>query len=385
MMSLISILLTAWLLALLATPLVMRLARHQGLVDRPSGRKQHAQPTPLLGGLAVFGSAALALGLLVPFSESVRLALFGGGSLISLGAGVSMMVALGIYDDKWDIPAPVKLAVQVWIAIVAWVMGFRAGVVALPFGFELVDAPLVSLIVTVLWITVITNAFNLIDGLDGLAAGIALIATLSVFLLASTAHATVPVVAALALAGSLAGFLRYNIPPARIFLGDAGSMAIGYTVAVLSLGSYQKGPTAAALVVPLFVIGVPLLDTVLAIVRRLISHLSTHGWRDLELKGVIRSLFRADRGHIHHLLMRSGWSVRRVLFSLYAISGALCGFALWSQQASTELRWSVFMGLVILSLLGLQFLERQVTRKEQAAQHQAALLDATPDRREQTG
>ncbi|MGH9889136.1 MAG: MraY family glycosyltransferase, partial [bacterium] len=219
-------------------------------------------------------------------------------------------------------------------------------------------------LVTVLWIVIVANAFNLIDGIDGLTAGVSVITALTVFLLANQNGATVPVIAALALSGALAGFLRFNLPPARIFLGDAGALSIGYLTAVLALASYQKSPAAVALIVPLLVLGLPLLDTILAVIRRGSSHLRTRGTAGLRLGEVVRAVTSADRGHLHHLLLRNGLSVPESLAVLYAVCVALAGVGLGTRDASTALRWGLFLALVAAGFGALRMLERRATRRE---------------------
>lgn len=358
------ILILPWLVALVLTPLVIRWAAAHGWLDRPRGRKNHSHPVPMLGGVAVFAAVALGLLLAAPFSVPIRVGLFGSGSLLALAGGVAAILALGVYDDRKDLRASLKLAMQIAVATLTWFLGFRVGAVELPFGWVISASPVPSFLVTVSWIVIVTNAFNLIDGLDGLAAGVGIVATLAIFVLAAGNEATVPVVGALALAGALAGFLRYNIPPARIFLGDAGAMGIGYTTAVLSLASYQKAPTAVVLIVPLLALGLPLLDTTITILRRTGEHLRDQGHSGFHPIRVTRAVFRADRGHIHHLLLRLGWSVRRVLLLLYAISAGLGVLAIWTRSASADLRWSLWLSLLLVGVVALRLVERSVNRKE---------------------
>jgi UDP-GlcNAc:undecaprenyl-phosphate GlcNAc-1-phosphate transferase len=358
------ILILPWLVALVLTPLVIRWAAAHGWLDHPRGRKNHSHPVPMLGGVAVFAAVTLGLLLAAPFSVPIRVGLFGSGSLLALAGGVAAILALGVYDDRKDLRASLKLAMQIAIAVLTWFLGFRVGAVELPFGWVISASPVPSFLVTVSWIVIVTNAFNLIDGLDGLAAGVGIVATLAIFVLAAGNEATVPVVGALALTGALAGFLRYKIPPARIFLGDAGAMGIGYTTAVLSLASYQKAPTAVVLIVPLLALGLPLLDTIVAVVRRTGDHLRDQGRNGFHPIRVGRAVLQADRGHIHHLLLRLGWSVRQVLFLLYAISAGLGVLAVWTRGASADLRWSLWLSLLLVGVVALRLIERSVNRKE---------------------
>ena len=360
------VLIFPWLVALLATPRLVGWAHAHGFVDRPGGRKSHERPTPHIGGVAVFGSAALGLALAAPLYAPIRAGLWGEGSLSVLGLGVGCMLALGVVDDKLDLRPSVKAAAQVGIAALTWLLGFRVGHVELLAGWITVDAALPSFLFTVAWIVVVTNAFNLIDGIDGLATGIGVIAMLTLFWLATGNKETVPVVAALAIAGSLAGFLRYNLPPARIFLGDSGALPLGYAAAVISIATYQKASTAMVIALPLVALGVPMLDVLLAVVRRGISHVRKQGMRGVTPGAVMRAVFRADSGHIHHLLQRSGWSVRRILFSLWVLSGALAVTALAMQDLDPTARWSVVTVCVLAGLAWLRRLERRVARLEGA-------------------
>ncbi len=389
MTTFVALLVLPWLIALALTPAVERWCSAHGWLDHPNGRKNHPRPMPMLGGVAVFGAMLLGLALIATFSGSLRAGLYGHGSLLALAAGVVAVLALGMYDDRKDLRASLKLAAQLVIASGTWLLGFRCGAVELPFGWMISAGAIPSFFVTVGWIVVVTNAFNLIDGLDGLAAGVGILAALTIFVLAAGNEATVPIVGALALAGALSGFLRYNIPPARIFLGDAGAMGIGYTTAVLSLASYQKAPTAVVLIVPLLALGLPLLDTIVAIVRRTGEHLQEHGRHGVNPVHVSRAVFRADHGHIHHLLVRLGWSVRRVLFSLYVLSAGLGLLGLWTRDVGSDLRWAIWLCLLLAGVLALRILERSVARRERERSADAVTvgLAASPksERRQATG
>jgi UDP-GlcNAc:undecaprenyl-phosphate GlcNAc-1-phosphate transferase len=382
---LVLVLCLSWLAALLLTPPVMRFARWRGLVDHPTGRKQHQRSIPLLGGVAVIGAMALGVGLTAVWSEAVRAGLWGWKSLGGFGLGMVAIVALGVYDDLRDISAPIKLSGQVLIAVGTWMLGFRAAAIELPLGWILIDTPLLSFLLTVAWIVIVTNAFNLIDGVDGLAAGTGIVAALTIFVLAADTAAAVPVVGSLALSGALAGFLRFNLPPAKVFLGDAGAMGIGYATAVLSVASFQKSPTAVVLIVPLLILGFPLLDTILAVSRRSIDHVREHGMRGLHPARITRAVMRADRGHIHHLLLRSGWSVRAVLFILYGISAGLGLVALWTRTASANVRWGLWFGLVVAGFAGLTWVRRRAELNEQREQAQRDSVRELPRSRRAAG
>jgi UDP-GlcNAc:undecaprenyl-phosphate GlcNAc-1-phosphate transferase len=354
-------LLSCWALALVATPLMIRLASRYGWLDRPSDRKLHPGPVPYTGGIAVFASAILGICLVAPWSEAVRSVAFGSGSLAALGLGVVLIVALGAYDDLRDIPAFLKLAGQFAIAALTWFLGFRSGVLDLPFGWELGGGAVLSFAMTVGWIVLVTNAFNLIDGLDGLAAGVGIVAALTLVILGQSYDSAVAVIASLALAGALAAFLRFNLPPASIFLGDAGAMGIGYTTAVVALASYQRAPTAVVLVIPFVVLGLPLVDTLLAILRRTTNHVRQKGSVGLRPRSLAQAVMSADRSHIHHILLRSGWSIRGVLFVLYGLAAGLGGIALWARTITPAARWALWVGLMLGGVAVLYALERRLS------------------------
>ncbi len=360
------ILLFPWAVALVVTPLVIRWATTRGLLDHPTDRKTQSCPTPLLGGAAVLIASIVGVALAVPFIEPLHEGFDGWGSMLGLGAGALVLAGLGLYDDLYDMRALSKLAVQVIVAAATWWIGFRLGAVQLPFGFLLADSTAVSLVLTIVWIVLVTNAFNLIDGMDGLTTGVGIITGLTVYLLAAEYRNVGAVLGALAISGALAGFLRFNLPPARIFLGDSGAYAIGYTISVLALASYQKSSTAMLLVVPLLAAGLPMLDTLLVSLRRFLWHVRHNGLSGLRPAQVIRAVTTADRGHIHHLLLRAGLDSRRALFVLYGTSAGLACLALAVRTASPDVRWGVLAGLLVAGFVAQRILEHRVEARERA-------------------
>jgi UDP-GlcNAc:undecaprenyl-phosphate GlcNAc-1-phosphate transferase len=350
-------LLVPWALALMITPLVVRWAHRRDLLVQPTARKQHDHPVPQLGGLAIFLAVGLGLLVLVPLTDPIHGGLWGRGSLIALIAPTSVIVALGVWDDLRELPARFKLVCQLAVAGATWFLGFRCGQVEMPFGWVLTDAPLFSFALTVGWIVVMINAMNLIDGLDGLLAGTGIVAALTIFVLAFHNGASVPVVVALALAGALAGYLRFNLPPARIFSGDGGAYGIGYLIAVTSLASYHKSPTAVVLLVPMLALGLPIIDTAVAIVRRFRDHVREQGFSGLRPSRVGDAVMR----------LRSGWSVRRTLAALYALSAALGVTAVWTREWGAEVRWGLFLGLLAAGFAFFRRTEKRVQRLEAEA------------------
>ena len=312
------------------TPMLIHAARRFGVVDRPGGRKTHDSPTPRIGGVAVFAGfvagmafAAHTTGLLFHIPQGVY-----WRGLMFAATGLFLV---GLIDDLWRLSFRWKFAAQIVAAVYVWQAGFRIDVISHPLGGDL-DLGMLSLPLTVLWIVGITNAVNLIDGLDGLAAGIALITTLTVGIIAFDRGLLGVTAASVTLAGALAGFLRYNFNPARIFLGDSGSLFLGFVLAVTSVRGSQKGTTAVAIMVPLLVLGLPLMDTGFAVLRRTLR-IGTRGMRtDNALRYVARNyqhVFLPDRGHIHHRLLDIGLSHRNAVLVLYGVGTlfALSAFA----------------------------------------------------------
>jgi UDP-GlcNAc:undecaprenyl-phosphate GlcNAc-1-phosphate transferase len=307
----------------MVTPLVIRLAHQFDAVDRPDARKIHREPIPRVGGVAVFCGfvAGLAFGAratgttINPASVNVY--------WMALGMAATGMLLVGLVDDLWGLTFHWKFAGQITAAVFVWFAGFKIQVISHPLGGEL-ELGLFSLPLTVLWIVGITNAVNLIDGLDGLATGIALITASTVAVIAFVSTELGVTATSVALAGALLGFLRFNFNPARIFLGDSGSMFLGFVLAVTAVRGSQKGPTAVAILVPLLVLGLPLLDTGVAVLRR-VYWLGLRGARsDDSLRYVLanfRQVFLPDRKHVHHRLLDIGMSHRRAVIVLYGVGG----------------------------------------------------------------
>lgn len=294
----------------LATPLYILTAQRFGWTDRPGGRKRHARVTATMGGLVVF--VTVFAGALITMQadnlvgEKLRESRIHVYSL--LGCTLCMLL-LGVVDDRRSVRPRIKLIVQAVVAIAAVSVGFRVDAITLPWWDSFVLPPYVGMVISFLWIVGITNAINLTDGLDGLAVGICL--------LASSVNAVVAIwlgnhymtVMMVLLAGSLLGFLRYNFHPARVFLGDTGSMALGMFLAMASLRSAQKAHTAVLILIPLFALGYPIFDTLLAIARR-------------SLRG--QPLFSSDRDHIHHRLIDRGARPSTAAIQIYIASFILC-------------------------------------------------------------
>jgi len=336
-------------LALASTPVVRALARRIGAIDHGgSSRKLHGRPVPRLGGLAiVFGSIAALLAL-VPASPQLREALQGDGRrALSLLAGGLLVAGLGVFDDLRGAGARPKLLVQVAAAGLVWWAGFRVEAIPVPFFGVLPLGPL-GLPVTLLWIVGVTNAVNLLDGLDGLAAGQAVAALLAFLVLALSGGQTLLAVTAATAAGAALGFLPWNRQPATIFMGDTGSLFLGFLLGTLSLALGQAAPSGAAMVAPVIAIALPVADAILAVCRRL-------------LRGM--PVGRGDRGHLHHRVLARMGSHREAVLVLWAIAVVLALASLSLSLAtgpSAELTLAALAvaGVVVLRVLGYLSLER---------------------------
>ncbi len=324
----------ALLSAFVLTRYVRDFATSHGLVAVPTQERHlHSSPLPRLGGVAIFLSFSGCMAAAAVFaSYSPRLhSTFSSKTLLTILVPGAVVFLLGVYDDIRGAGPYFKFTVQGLAATMLFMGGLRIVNIPVLFG----DHPLpwfVGLPLTVLWVLAITNAFNLIDGLDGLAAGSALFSTLVAFVVALLNGTPLVTVMTLALAGAILGFLRYNFNPATIFLGDSGSLFIGFVLSALALKGAQKAPTIVAVAIPVVSFGLPILETSLSIIRRLISG---------------RPVFTADREHIHHKLLQHGMTHRQVVILLYGVSAIfamLSLFLLWPTGSS--------LGLV-LSVLGI--------------------------------
>lgn len=301
-------LITAFLVALITTPIVKSLAQKWGAVDVPKdGRRMHDHPIPRMGGLAIFLGFLLSVILFIPFVQTDGLGMQLQGMLL----GAVIIVVLGILDDIYALPALPKLIVQIVAAVIAVCSGNVIETISNPniFSKDLYwELGWLSIPVTVIWIVAVTNAVNLIDGLDGLACGVSTISSMTVLVIALTvAEPTVAVLMA-CLAGGCIGFLPYNTNPAKIFMGDTGSTFLGYVLAVVSIQGLFKYYTLISFVVPFLMLGLPIFDTCFAFIRRI-----AHG----------QSPMHADRSHIHHRLIDMGLNQKQAVAVLYVISAIL--------------------------------------------------------------
>ena len=330
-----------------ATRQVRDWATRRGWVSLPqAGRHVHESPLPRLGGVAIFLAFSLSLSLwrLLAFVYPRLLQGFAANTVLHIYGPACLIFALGIYDDLRGAGPYLKFSVQAIAAIMLFAGGMQ--ILGLPVLFGAHTLPwFIALPLTVLWVVAITNAFNLIDGLDGLAAGSALFSTMAFFVVALVNHSWLGALMSVALAGAILGFLRFNFNPATIFLGDSGSLFIGFVLSALALAGAQKAPTFVAVAIPVVSFGLPILETSLSVLRRLISG---------------RPVFTADREHIHHKLLEMGFSHRQVVIVLYAVSAVfalLSLFLLWPTGSTLGLVLAVVGTGVWLGVQHLNYLE----------------------------
>lgn len=294
--------LAAAVVALISTPVIRALAFHVGAVDIPKdNRRMHNHPIPRMGGLAIFLGFLLSVLIFLPLSEQLR------GMLL----GTVIIVILGIFDDIYALPAKPKFLVQIVAALLAVLAGNRIFILSNINIFSsnpYWDLGWLSIPISVLWIVGITNAVNLIDGLDGLACGVSTISSMTLLVIAFTVSEPDVAILMAALSGATIGFLPYNLNPAKIFMGDTGSTFLGFVLATVSIQGLFKFYTIISFAVPFLMLGLPIFDTSFAILRRI-------------SKG--QSPMSPDRGHIHHRLIDMGFSQKQAVAVLYIISAIL--------------------------------------------------------------
>lgn len=328
----------AFVIAIILTPIIRDISRSFNLVDRPGKRKVHAYPLPRVGGVAI--AIAYCVALMTFSGASVSLA---GGETPAWRVlpGAALVFLIGLLDDVFSLKPLVKMAGLVAAASVAFFSGIRMGGLGdRPLGVWL-EFPL-----TVLWLLATSNALNLIDGLDGLCAGMGLMSTLALFT-AALLHGNYPLAyATLPLAGALLGFLCYNVNPATVFLGDSGALLIGFLLGCYGMIWTQKSSTLLSMMVPLLALSIPLLDSSLSVLRRFLRH---------------QPIFSADRGHIHHRLLDRGFSARQAVWVLYLFAALAAAMALLA-SSFLDTRYQgvivvVFCGVALIGIRQLRYSE----------------------------
>ncbi len=357
------------------TPEIRARALKLGLVDNPEEeRRIHKTPIPRLGGVAIYMSIVLTLTLLIAiagrFPKNAR---FGEGGMLGIAAGGTIIFILGLLDDLESIPAKLKLLVQIMAGCVAYTLGVRIKSIPIPVHMNFDFGPIhilggvpielgqFSMALSVIWLVGIANAVNLIDGMDGLAAGVSAISALTIWSVTLAPSLDRPYAALMSaiLAGGLMGFLRWNFNPARIFMGDSGAYLTGFILAAVSITGVIKGAAAATVIVPTFmlvglILFFPILDTTFAILRRV-------------LKG--KSIFSPDAGHIHHRLLNTGLNQKSVAYLIYFVS-SLCGLIACYFVGQQEYFLKLACGVLCIVFFFAEVLNRNHQRQDQTSHNE---------------
>lgn len=331
---------SAFAITLVTTPLAKKISMRVGAIDYPKDRGMHKKPMPRMGGIAIVFGFMITVLVLSNFVESIERKQFAG-----LVIGATIIVILGVFDDIYNLRARFKLCIQIMAGLVVVFSGIRINVVLWPFTayLQTLSGP-----ITLVWIIGVTNAVNLIDGLDGLAAGVSSIAALCLMVLCVLTGSETAVVLTAALAGACLGFLPRNFNPAEIFMGDTGATFLGFVLAVTSILGVFKGYAILALIVSLLCLGLPIFDTLFAMLRRVIRH---------------KPIMQADRGHLHHRLIDRGYSQRQAVLILYGIS-LLCGLlAIFISFKDTRTIVVVILTIIVLSFV-IYYFNAYISKKD---------------------
>ncbi len=317
------------------TPFLIKVGKKYNLIDESNRRKVHRGAIPRIGGVGITIGTLLPIIALSFVGNDPSHLFFDGpeNALVVIGGGLAIAL-MGLFDDIFGVPAKIKLLFQFLLAGMAYYFGFSMAVLNTPLGP--LDMGFFAAPASILWIVGIINAFNLIDGLDGLSSGIAFFVSITLFIMSIYHVQMFPAIVSSCLAGAVAGFLIYNFNPAKIFMGDSGSMFIGYLLAIVSLKGASKGGTLVSILIPLMAMGVPILDTVMAFVRRIIRN---------------QSIFSADKQHIHHVLLSKGWTQRKVVTVLYGVSLVFALLAMLTIFMHDMERFLIFMVFIIIVVI----------------------------------
>lgn len=349
--------LLAFIVTFMATPYTIKIARKVGAVDVPKDqRRMHKKAMPKFGGPAVIlGFLVSVIYLLIVMSIEHSINLFGqeqyGKQLLGMFLGIIVISITCIVDDIITIKPIVKLAGQVLAAIIAVSFGIRIDEITPAFLHTEQLRETFSIILTIGWIVGVTNAINLIDGLDGLSSGISVISAISLLIIfVLNGSPLVSILLITALAGALVGFLPFNFAPAKTFIGDTGSNFLGFSLSIISILGVAKTYTAAVIVLPLIALGLPIFDTIWAIIRRLVKGKS------------IKAIFKADKGHLHHRIVAKGFSQKQAVLILYGISATFGIFAIILLESGIWKALSFL--LMVIVALGLGYRNFQSEKNE---------------------
>ena len=318
------------LISFIITPIVKKLAIRVNAIDIPKDeRRVHNKPIPVLGGLAIY--IAFVLGTIL-YNDILTT------SQIGIIIGATIIVIGGIIDDIKDLSPKYKVLIQVIAAVCLIVAGVRITIITNPFSevYPYLDMGWINIPLTIIWIVGVTNAFNLIDGLDGLAAGIAFISSVTLMIISILNGRTEAVFLTAVLSGAILGFLPYNFNPAAIFMGDTGSQLLGFLLATISIEGAIKSATAFVIAVPILAFGLPIYDTLFAMIRRKVNG---------------KPMLQADKGHLHHRLLNMGLSQKQAVIIMYFISAILGGIAIIAMQISTRRAYFLLASVIVTLVL----------------------------------
>ena len=335
-----SIIAVVFVICLIITPIVIKFSKKFNLVDIPKDeRRVHSKPMPRVGGIAIVISMLLGLGIYYIITRNIPSIALHKKFLGYLLGGI-VIFAMGLIDDIVNLKARYKFLFQLAAAFIVYLFGIRISGIKIPFIYtDIINFGWLDLPITLLWIIGITNAINLIDGLDGLAAGISAISATALLIIFITTSASLEAIVITAvLVGATLGFLPYNFNPAKTFMGDVGSNYLGFTLATVSILGLAKGYTILAIIVPIIALGVPIFDTLFAMIRRF-------------LKG--QPMLSPDGAHIHHRLIKRGFSQRQAVIFLYTVTSILCILAVTIISADIWKFVILIIAIIIFIVLAL--------------------------------
>lgn len=335
-----SIIAVVFVICLIITPIVIKFSKKFNLVDIPKDeRRVHSKPMPRVGGIAIVISMLLGLGIYYIITKNIPSIALNKKFFGYLLGGI-VIFAMGLIDDIVNLKARYKFLFQLAAAFIVYLFGIRISGIKIPFIYtDIINFGWLDLPITLLWIIGITNAINLIDGLDGLAAGISAISATALLIIFITTSASLEAIVITAvLVGATLGFLPYNFNPAKTFMGDVGSNYLGFTLATVSILGLAKGYTVLAIIVPIIALGVPIFDTLFAMIRRL-------------LKG--QPMLSPDGAHIHHRLLKRGFSQRQAVIFLYTVTSILCILAVTIISADIWKFIILIIAIIIFVVLAL--------------------------------
>ena len=351
--------LLAFITAFVITPHTIRLSKKVGAIDIPNDRRVNKTPMPRLGGLAVIsGFFVSVIYLIITTSLEGKINFFGEENyyikLIGFFIGIIVLGIICYIDDVKGIPSFVKLLAQILAAIIVVAFGIKIDDISVPFTEgKIVISGVFSYILTVCWIIGITNAINLIDGLDGLSSGVTLISCLSLLMVfALNGSPLIAIVLITALAGAIVGFLPFNFSPAKTFIGDTGSNFMGFSLAIISILGVAKTYTALVLIAPIIILGMPIFDTLFAIFRRIIKGKS------------LKAVFKPDKEHLHHKLMAKGYSQKQAVLIMYGITAILGMFAVILLESGIWKALSFALLIIAIVAIGYRDMEKLMNDEE---------------------